>query len=186
MTTTTGAYIRIVRASYGAGAHWLDVTDVLQRLVMGQGGLSLNAFGSGRSMNALFGSSLPQTVFFVFVFVFCVLPHPHSFCSSSWSPGSCSSLSPGSGWPSLLYTSETTAELKVWLGGAGDPLYGKRKRLEFTYEVVGQPKSLKLSEDRKVIAHSTHSLYCCGACRVAHTLLCRVSCVVSRGNNSSA
>lgn len=84
--TTTGAYIRIVRASYGAGGHWLDVTDVLQRLVMGQGGLSLNAFGSRRSMNALFG----------------------------------------------------------------DPVYGKAKRLEFTYEVVGQPKSLTLSEDRKL------------------------------------
>jgi hypothetical protein len=33
---------------------------------MGQGGLSLNAFGSRRSMNALFGSRLsPQTVIFV-------------------------------------------------------------------------------------------------------------------------
>jgi hypothetical protein len=65
-----GAYIRIVRASYGAGGHWLDVTDVLQRLVMGQGGLSLNAFGSRRSMNALFGSRLtPPTVIFVLFWV---------------------------------------------------------------------------------------------------------------------
>jgi hypothetical protein len=62
----SGPYMRVVRASYGAGTKLIDVTATLQQLIFNKGGLTLDAFGyttlrPNGCMNALFG-----TFFYVF------------------------------------------------------------------------------------------------------------------------
>jgi len=73
----SGPYMRVVRASYGAGTKLIDVTATLQQLIFNKGGLTLDAFGytlqPNGCMNALFGTFLNIYFFNYYYFYYLII-----------------------------------------------------------------------------------------------------------------